>query len=256
MYSTAKSMSERLVSAKMALTNALAQEDIKNSMSEMGFDEARLNEGLVLYQQVEELYQLQRREYTEQYLASEALHEAWEEAQNEFRRHATAAKLALIDQPTLLSSLGFDGSRKFSIPDWVTMARTFYSTALQSTAIMESIAGYAVTAEKLQAGLQLVDKVEELRGKREIEKAEAQQATRERDKAFAQLDKYMYRFSKVARVVLEEKPEHLEKVGILYRSAPIRKKENGDSADEEPAPTLETTAGKVENKDEVLLEKI
>ena len=76
MYVTNKTMSERLVSAKMALTNALAQEDIKEALAELGFTEARLNEGLALYQAADTLYQKQKREYTDQYLASEALQQS------------------------------------------------------------------------------------------------------------------------------------------------------------------------------------
>jgi len=33
----------------------------------------------------------------------------------------------------------------------------------------------------------------------------------------------MYMFNKIARAVLVDKPEYLEKLGILERSAPIRK---------------------------------
>ena len=243
MYVTNKTMSERLVSAKMALTNALAQEDIKAALAELGFTEARLNEGLALYQEVDVLYQKQRREYTDQYLASEALQQAWDEAQIDFRKYATAAKLALMDQSTLKNSLGLHSGRKFTLPEWITLTRTFYGTALQNPTILERLAGYAVTVEKLQAGLQLVEKVEELKGKRDIEKAEAQQITRERDEAFTRLDRYMYQFTRVARLVLEDKPKHLEKVGILYRSAPIRKKKGSNATKEEPTPTPESGTG-------------
>jgi hypothetical protein len=250
----------------MALTNALAQEDIKAALAELGFTEARLNEGLALYQAADTLYQKQKREYTDQYLASEALQQAWDEAQIAFRKYATAAKLALMEQATLKNSIGLHSGRKFTLPEWITLTRTFYGTALQSPAILERFAVYAVTVEKLQAGLQLVDKVEELKGKREIEKAEAQQVTRDRDEAFAQLDRYMYQFTKVARVVLDDKPKHLEKIGILFRTAPPRKKKenNGTNDDSKPTPEkkavgtvkanqTETAAGQEEN---LLLEKI
>jgi len=232
MYVTTKSMSEKLVGAKLALTNALEQTDIKEALAEMGFTEARLNEGLALYQATDTLYQQQKREYTDQYLASEALQNAWGEAQTLFKKYATAAKLALMDQETLRNSLGLHRNRRFGLADWIILARTFYGTALQSTAILELLSEFAVTVEKLQAGLQLVETVESLRAKRDIEKSEAQQITKERDDAFSRLDKYMYQLTKVARVVLQEKPEHLEKIGILYRSAPIRKKKEENETEE------------------------
>jgi len=123
MYTTEKTISERLVSAKMALTNALAQEDIKEALSELGFTEARLNEGLALYQAADTLYQKQKREYTDQYLASEALQQAWDEAQIAFRKYATVAKLALIEQATFKNSIGLHSGRKFTLPEWITLTR-------------------------------------------------------------------------------------------------------------------------------------
>jgi predicted nucleotidyltransferase len=66
--------------------------------------------------------------------------------------------------------------------------------------------------------------MEQLKGKRDLDQSEAHQSSRDRDKAFEALDVYMYQFRKIARVVLKDKPEYMEKVGILYRTSPVRKK--------------------------------
>ncbi len=130
---------------------------------------------------------------------------------------------------------------------WVNPTALRISLKFQSPAILGGLAEFSVTEEKLQAGLQLVDKVEELNGQREIEKAEAQQATRERDASFVQLDIYMYKFNKVAPLVLVDKPEHLEKIGILKRSAPIRKPKSEEPPEGEGEPQgVEDTAAQAE----------
>jgi hypothetical protein len=132
------------------------------------------------------------------------------------------------------NSLGLNEDYPWSISDWLTQARLFYTAALKSPEIQDKLKEFAVTAEKLQAGLALVDGVESLNSQQEVEKGEAQQATRDRDAAFAALDKFMYAFNKIARLLLTEKPEHLEKLGILERSAPLPKPKSPPTTPPQP----------------------
>ncbi|NIM81503.1 MAG: hypothetical protein GTO20_22170 [Candidatus Aminicenantes bacterium] len=223
MYLVMSTMSERLVSAKLSLTNALADDYILSQLSLLGLDETRLNEGMGLYQTAEQLYQKQKREYGEQYEATKAVEALWQEARKEVNMYVTVANLMLDDSPSLRNMLGLHESRKFSLPNWITWAKVFCINAMQSTEVMEKFAGFSVTMEKLQAALQKVEQLESANAKQEAEKGEAQQATRDRDAAFVELDKFMYMFNKIARAVLVDKPEYLEKLGILERSAPIPK---------------------------------
>lgn len=234
MYLKSKTMSERLVAAKMAINNSLAEADIKDVLQELGFDEARLQAGLDLYKETEKLYQEQKREYSDQYAATEEFNNALQEAKVAYKKYTTAAKLALLDSHTLKNSLGLNQGPQFTISDWLTQGRLFYTSALQSQEVLETLQEFAVTPEKLQAGLQLVDTAEELYSRQQVEISEAQQATRDRDAAFAELDRFMYKLNKVARVLLTEKPEHLEKLGILERSAPIPKKKEPEAGQAEP----------------------
>jgi hypothetical protein len=225
MYSTLLTMPEKLVSAKLALANALGDAYILAQLSLLGLDETRLNEGMVLYQDAEQLYQKQKREYGEQYEATKAVEALWQEARKQVNMYATVAKLMLDDSPSLRNMLGLNDSRKFSLPGWITWAKVFCVNAVESAEVMGKFAGFSVTQEKLQAALQVVEQLEAANAKQELEKGEAQQASRDRDAAFAELDKFMYMFNKIARAVLVDKPEYLEKLGILERSAPIRKPE-------------------------------
>lgn len=234
MYTTKQTMAERLVSAKLALTNALAEEDVREALKELGFDEARLQAGLDLYHQAEELYQVQKKEYSDQFQATEAVFTAWQEARVVHQKYVTVARLALMGHPGLKNSLGLNEDQAFSISDWLTQARLFYTAALKSPEIQDKLKEFAVTAEKLQAGLALVDRLESLNSQQEVEKGEAQQASRDRDAAFAALDKFMYAFNQIARLLLTEKPEHLEKLGILERSAPLPKPKSPPTTPPQP----------------------
>jgi hypothetical protein len=54
--------------------------------------------------------------------------------------------------------------------------------------------------------------------KQETQKSEAQKATGERNRAFSNLDEYMYDLLQIARVMLYDKPQLLEKLGIVSPS--------------------------------------
>jgi hypothetical protein len=83
---------------------------------------------------------------------------------------------------------------------------------------LSKLSGYGVTPEKLQAGQQMADEAEAANAAREKEKGEAQQATKDRDEAVEIMDDWMSDFRKIARIALADKPQLLEKLGILERS--------------------------------------
>ncbi len=80
------------------------------------------------------------------------------------------------------------------------------------------MAKFNITEEKLLAGKQLIEETVSLNAAQEKEKGEAQQATVERDEALDALEFWLSDFFAIARIALEEKPQLLEKLGIVERS--------------------------------------
>ncbi|MCP5053793.1 MAG: hypothetical protein GY940_41890 [bacterium] len=234
MYSTVKSMAERLVSAKLALTTALSDEFIKLTFAQLVFNQIRLDAGMAIYIKTEGLYWFQRTEYAQQYAATESFYILWEKAKGMMTKYLAVADFVLDDYPLLKKALGLHDGRKYSFAAWVIWARNFYATAINHPEISAKLAEFTVTAELLQVELDVMDQLEELNRIQKIEKAEAQQATKDRDEAFAQLDRYMHLFNKMARLLFVDRPQYLEKLGILERSVPIQKNKT-----EEPAQTEE-----------------
>jgi len=238
MYYENDPFQDRLTNAKSALTNALADEYIRTGLARLGVDENKLNEGMALYQRAEQLYQLQKKEYSEQFEAGRIMYKAWDDAMKDMKLFTTVAHLVLNDVPKMKEQLGLDGIRKTSIPDWIAWAKLFFTNALASPEILQKFGTHLITVEMLQAGSLKVTAFEAAHAKQRFEMGEAQQATRDRDAAFEELDKFMYMLKKIAKSVLTEKPEYLEKLGILKRSAPIRKKKvvkTTVAAEEKPA---------------------
>lgn len=160
----------------------------------------------------------QEREYSEQYEATDRINKSFELAGKEYMKHLKLARVALEGNRGIEVKLGLKGPREKATGKWLVQGRQFYENALADALILGKLSSYGVTLENLQAGLALVNEVERLYRSRERERGEAQDSTVLHDELFEKLDSWYSDFVKVARIALEERPQLIEKLGILERS--------------------------------------
>jgi hypothetical protein len=218
MYTTKLTMEERLLAADVAISNSLVDEVIMERLSFLGYDANRLKIGLELLKRVKELYNEQKKEYGEQFKASEAMYKAWEATSILYRQYSTLARVLFKNDIGTLSKLGLDKDQSKKLSDWVAQANQFYTNAINTRDIQEKMTEYTVTAERLQAALEDVNQLLNYEKNQEKEKSEAQKATEDRNKAFSDLDEYMSDLLQLAKVMLYDKPQLLEKLGIVSPS--------------------------------------
>ena len=218
MYTTKLTMEERLLASDVAISNSLGDEIIMERLSFLGYDENRLKTGLELLKRVRELYNEQKKEYGEQFEASEAMYKAWEATSILYRQYSTLARVLFKNDTGTMSKLGLDKDQPKKLSDWVAQANQFYTNAMNTQDIQEKMAEYTVSAERLQAALDDVNQLLNYEKNQEKEKSDAQKATEERNKMFSDLDQYMYDLLQIAKVMLYDKPQLLEKLGIVSPS--------------------------------------
>jgi hypothetical protein len=215
MYTQKMTMEERLLAADVAISNAIGDEVIMERLSFLGYDETRVTAGYELFKRVRELYNEQKKEYGEQFKASDAMYKAWESARVLYRQYSTLARVLFKNDTGILSNLGLDKEQASKLANWVTQANQFYTNAMNTREIQDKMVEYTVTKERLQAALEEVNQLLKYEKDQEKEKSEAQKATDERDKAFSQLDEFMYNLLQIAKVMLYDNPQLLEKMGIV-----------------------------------------
>ncbi len=213
-----QALSTRLLAADLAISNALSDEQVKTYLAEYGYDDTRLNEGKALYDTVQELQQKQTREYGEQYEATDALNAKRAEASAVYMNHVKIARVALQENRGAFQKLNINGKRKASLSGWLAQATQFYINATTDADIIAAMGKFNVTEQKLLAAKQLIEETVSLNAAQEKEKGEAQQATVERDEALDALEFWLSDFFAIARIALEEKPQLLEKLGIVEKS--------------------------------------
>ena len=165
-----------------------------------------------------QLQQVQQKEYGDQFEATGDLKKKWENADAEYIRFVKVARIALKSDHALYQKLDLDGPRKRTLSGWLAQAKQFYINALADPIVLEKMAAYGMTQAKFEAGKTLLEETETANAAQEKEKGEAQQATLERDKAVDNLEEWLSDFIAIARIALEEKPQLLEKLGIVEPS--------------------------------------
>ena len=218
MANLTQSIDGGLSAAQIAIENALSDTEVQSLLSVYGYDAAKIGEGKTLFETARQLQQQQKAEYGDQYAASDALKTKLDEAKISYMRFLKVARVALKNDYAACKTLELDGIRKHSLTGWIGQARTFYINALEDADVLTKLNNFGITQEKLEAGKTLIDETEAANIAQKKEIGEAQQATKARDEAIDKLDDWMSDFIAIARVALEEKPQFLEKLGIIEPS--------------------------------------
>jgi hypothetical protein len=202
----------KLLSAQVAIDNALGNVPVKSALAMFGYDETKLNEGKALYEQA---LTSQKQEYGEQFTATDALDSALSLANSVYMRHVKVARVALKGNRGAWQTLDLDGRRKKSYSGWVKQSKVFYTNALAGESLKATLTTYGMTDTVLTDALSKVKDVETKLAAQLKEKGDAQSATEIRDTAFDDLQDWMSDFITIARVALEGQPQLLESIGIV-----------------------------------------
>jgi len=214
----ANSIQNLLLQAQTAIDNALTDDEVKGFLSVFGYDETALNSGKTLLDEAGRLNQQQLKEYGDQYSATQEFSAKWETAKSDYTRFTKIARVAVKNDAAAYQKLGLSGPRRQSFSGLSAQMDQFYTNALADPAILAAIGRFGVTQDKLSAGKQNSDAAKAASAAQQNEKGEAQQATLARDQAVDTLEDWLSDFTVIARIALEEKPQLLEKLGILERS--------------------------------------
>lgn len=212
------SLADRLLAAQVAIDNALSDDKVKALLAVYGYDETRLNAGKSLLNTTNQLQQAQQKEYGDQFEATDQLNQTWKKADSDYMKFVKVARIAFKTDYAVHKKLDLGGTRKRTLSGWLGQAKQFYLNALADTAVLEMMTMFGITQEKLELGKSLLEHTEAANAAQKKEMGEAQQTTLERDKAVDLLDEWISDFIAIARIALEEKPQLLEKLGIIEPS--------------------------------------
>jgi small-conductance mechanosensitive channel len=212
--SAKRTINGKLSAAQILLTGLFADKQIQDVMAQYGYTAERLQEGQMLLERTLAAQNNQQIEYSEQYESTRELNRLWEEANQTYIQLSTLARVALKDDPMLLSQLDLLGRRKSALADWLRQVDQFYRNALASDTVFARLARFNVSRERLELGRSQYEQVFEASARQSKERSEAVDATRRRDQLLDELADWLGDFSDIARVALADQPQKLQALGL------------------------------------------
>tara|TARA_R110002096_G_scaffold264711_1_gene458187 strand:- start:1088 stop:1747 length:660 start_codon:yes stop_codon:yes gene_type:complete len=213
-----RSQTEILESCRIALQNVETNPAIKPLMEALGYNTTKIDEGKAILNNAKTLY-IQNQELED---ARGKAYQTFEEKRVAIDlKYATDRKKAKIifkTDPLILKELGLKGALPRTYVKWLETVSLFYNTLNTQTEVLAKLATLQVTAQSVTDQLASINELEDLRAAYIQAKGNAQNATKTKNKAFKDLEKWMSDFYAVARLALEGEPQLLESLGKFVKS--------------------------------------
>ncbi len=214
-----KAISAQLNAASVAVANASADPVISAAMGGVGFDAERLARGRGLVEAASLAVSAQVAA-TGAYRAASAQADASEGMNRAIvSSYGQVAAVAFGDDRAALTTLGFDRSMPRAIAPFLTAALATYDNALANPGLLAKLSAFGYGAERLGTERGRLLELIEARRAQEMAKGAAQQATAAQGEAMTALAREMRDFRRIARVALKDKPQLLEKLGMMARTS-------------------------------------
>ena len=203
---------------RVALENVESQNEIATIMAEFGYDSAFIEDGKQLFTQTRQAYDLNAKEDDETSQAYSDFIEKRNALEDTYSLHRKKAKVIFRKDLEIMKRLSLDGSIPAAYIKWLETVKKFYTEVIADTEVQTKLSRLKVTTEDLNAANTLIGELESARSEYLKEKGESQDATKQKDSTFANLDDWMSEFYAVARIALEDNIQLLEALGVIVRN--------------------------------------
>lgn len=204
-----------LNSTTITLATARQSAEILRALAKYGMNEAQIKQIETLLNTVQQLDDHYHDVAAEAKIATQTLKNVRTQTQKIYVEHVVLSRIALKEQPELQEKMELNGMRQKRLADWLSQVNNFYRHA---EAQKETLAQFNVSAENLSEVQKLLTRIKELQTLQRDLKGRMQVISQQRKGAFTTLQRSMTKFFRIARIALEEEPQHLERLGLAVKA--------------------------------------
>ncbi|CEN34440.1 hypothetical protein [Capnocytophaga cynodegmi] len=198
--------------------NISKNELLKNELAEYGYDDQEIAKGKALYDNAAQKLDLNKTESAEEKMAYDAFSKKFEELKKTYTTDRKKAKIIFKDEDTVLTVLVIKGVMSIRINGLLEDIDTFYKQLQAKEELRTPLKRLKITDEHIAEQLKALTEVRQAYLQYTNEKGESQQATKNKDTAFAEVEKWVREFYSIAKIALEDQPQLLESLGKFMRN--------------------------------------
>ncbi len=210
-----ESLADFINRMQVLLDNMERNSVIAASMSAFGYDAARIQEGRSQLEGLIAAEKTQVKEYSEQYAATEAVVQAWEETNKLYGLHRALAKRVFKGDKQARRALLLNERLPRKRSDWLLQAEVFYDGLLGSPERVAAMGTFGQTQAGFETAKTAVISIKSLHSIQQDEIGEAQKATLDRDTLWVQARVWVVTAIEVAGYALADDPQLLESLGVV-----------------------------------------
>lgn len=132
-----QTMDSKILFAQNVIANSMDVTEIQTAVEVYGYDATILGEGKALQGNAAILQTKQKKEYGEQYEATDAMRLAKAITNKTYMKHVKLARIGLKDERGLWQSLQLNGRRKESFSDWMKQVNALYANVISYISIFK-----------------------------------------------------------------------------------------------------------------------
>ena len=200
---------------KIATHNALTVPEILQRLERYALTETEIKEGKKIGQRAIQIRGQHQHLKADAKEATRLFQEAYTKADTFYGEHRALARVAFKDQPVLWDKLQLSGTRKLPLIKWLEQAQQFYTNVTPYT---DTLTKYNVSQAALAEARKLVAHIETLDILRQRTKSQQQVLSQQKQHAVSELEQWLRHFYRIAKIALEDEPQHLEALGLVVRA--------------------------------------
>lgn len=198
--------------------NLTKETELATEMASYGYDKEKVAEGKALYDKANELYLKNKKENADETTASLEYRKKLDELLEIYTNHRKRAKVVFRDQADTLKLLALSGSASRNRAGLLKEIEILYVNLNNNETLLNEVKIMKISAEDIKSQIQRLNDVQTAHANYLQEKGESQQATKDKNEAFAKLEKWVRNLYAVAKIALEDKPQLLEGIGKIIKS--------------------------------------
>jgi len=209
----------QLNAARVAINNTLADSEIHAMVAIYGYTNTKVLEGQQLYNAAIAAVNAQNAAAGTQRQATAQAAAAEQQARATYQALAQVARAVFARDAAKRTALGLVGNTPQSTTAFMAAARTLFDNAIAMPAIQQELINYGYSAARIAQERTVIAALEQAHQAQVAAIGAAQQATREQHAALIALNQWVAQYLKIAKIALRSKPELIEKIGGVARSA-------------------------------------